>query len=121
VQEFYYLFVVCLTPIVSQNMLKFGIYADMKVVQQPLINELWQQKRKLSPVGFEVFPLENVKVNAFDEINLIKPIYFSLFKVKLDSTVILRDWWDRVDVLNEFLRMLTTFLRSYTGKETEIP
>jgi len=89
-----------------------------------LISELWQQEqsklRKLPRADFEVYRLESTKVNSYGEIKVDKT-NVPLFQAKPDTTVLLRYWWDRVDVLDEFHRMLTTFPRPYTGKKTEIP
>ena len=88
------------------------------------IQDLWMQEqpklRKLPTTDFSVYRLESAKVNAYGEVKIDK-INAPLFQVKPESTVILRFWWERVDVLDEFHRLLTTFPRAYTGKKTEIP
>jgi hypothetical protein len=64
VQEFYYLFVVFLALIISQNTLKVSIHAALRFVQQPLII---YDKMKISIYGIHIhnstFPLEKSNMN----------------------------------------------------------
>ncbi len=93
-------------------------------VKGTLIRDLWQQEQtkllKLPPTDFLVCRLESAKVNAYGEVKVDKT-NVPLFQVKPENTVILRFWWNRVDVLDEYHHVLATFPRAYTGKKTEIP
>lgn len=70
-----------------------------------LIRDLWHHEQtrllKLPATDFSVYHFESAKVNAYGEIKTDK-VNIPLFQVKPESTVLLKFWWNRVDVLDEF-------------------
>ena len=59
-------------------------------------------------------------VNKYGEVRTDK-IAVPLFKVKPGTELILKVWWDRVEVLNREYQHIATIPRPYTGKTAEIP
>lgn len=93
-------------------------------VRRSTIRELWDQEHKtlqtLPVIDFEVFHLDTGVVNKYGEVRTDK-IAIPLFKITPGTEVILKVWWDRVEVLNREYVHITTMPRPYTGKTAEIP
>lgn len=93
-------------------------------VRELTIRELWEQERNklqtLTNIDFEVFHLDSAVVNKYSEVRTDR-ITASLFKVNPGTEVILKVWWDRVEVLNREYVHISTIPRPYTGKTAEIP
>jgi len=89
-----------------------------------IIKELWLQEQKklqrLPIIDFEVFHLDTAVVNKYGEIRTDK-IIFPIFKINPGTEVILKVWWDKVEILNREYAHITTIPRPYTGKTAEIP
>jgi hypothetical protein len=88
------------------------------------VKKLWNQERNklqaLPTNDFEVFHLDSAIVNKYGEIRTDK-ITAPLFRVTPGTEVMLRVWWDRVDVLNRDYVHISTIPRPYTRKTAEIP
>jgi transposase len=86
--------------------------------------ELWTQEQKklqtLPCIAYEVFHLDSAVVNKYSEIRTDK-VAVPVFQVTPGTEVMLKVWWDRVEVLNREYGHLTTIPRPYTGKTVEIP
>lgn len=88
------------------------------------IRELWKQEQRklrvLPSVEYEVFHLKPASVNRYGEIR-VDQSNIPVLNAKPESIVMLKVWWDRIDVLDEFHRLLTTVPRPYMGRQMEIP
>ena len=88
------------------------------------IEELWEEEKvklNILPVhAFEVFRIDSALINAYGEIrydNLNIPVFHTI----PGSEVILKVYWDRIDVFDKSYKLLTTVPRPYTGKTADIP
>lgn len=93
-------------------------------VKTSSIRELWIQEQTklqtLPEIDFEVFHLDSAVVNKYGEVRTDK-ISIPLFKVTPGTQVLLKVWWDKVEVLNQQYVHIATIPRPYTGKTAEIP
>lgn len=92
--------------------------------RESTIRELWNQEKKklhtLPIIDFEAFHLDTAVVSKYGEVRTDK-ITVPIFKVKPGTVVILKVWWDRVEILNREYLHIATIPRPYTGKTVEIP
>lgn len=89
-----------------------------------LIRDLWEEEttklNRFPDVEFEVYRLDSAVVNKYGEVQVDKtPI--TVFGAKPGDEMLLRLWWDRVDVLNCDYQVLTSVPRPYAVKNHEIP
>lgn len=93
-------------------------------IKGTLVRELWQEEQsklnKLSDIDFEVFHLDSAQINKYGEIVLDK-LPIRVFKASPSDKVMLRFWWDKIDVIDTNYKTLTSIPRPYTGKVHEIP
>lgn len=88
------------------------------------IRELWEHEKtmlnRLAETDFEVFRLESRVINKYGEIKVDKAS-FVVFGSKPGDSMLLRLWWDQVEVLDRDYKVLSSIPRPYTGKMHEIP
>lgn len=88
------------------------------------ILELWNEEKskllQLPEIAFEAFQLKAVAVNKYGEVRMDQS-NIPVFGIKANATALLRIWWDRIDVLDEEHKILTTLPRPYTWRQHEIP
>jgi transposase len=89
-----------------------------------LIRELWDEEafklNRLPDVEFEVYRLNSAVVNKYGEVQADKTS-ITVFGAKPGDEMLLRLWWDRIDVLNRDYQALTSVPRPYTAKQYDIP
>lgn len=89
-----------------------------------LISALWQQEAAkllaMPEKNYEVFHLESAKINGYGEIRYDATAFF-LPDGKPGTDVLLKVYWDRIEVYNSAYRKLMQFPRPYTGKTVDIP
>lgn len=88
------------------------------------IQTLWEEEQKqllkLPEVAFEVFRLESAVANKYGEIRTDQA-NLPLFGVRPGNEVLVKKWWDRLEVLDTNHHLIAQIPRPYTGKVTEIP
>lgn len=88
------------------------------------IEELWQEESAkllvLPEEPFQVFRLEQAKVNNYGEVRF-DGVGFPLFEVHPEEKVILKIYWDRIEVLNQNYKLIGNFPRPYTHKTADVP
>ena len=93
-------------------------------VKTASIRDLWLQEQSklqaLPKTAFDVFHLDSAVVNKYGEIRTDK-LSLPLFKVTPGTQVLLKVWWDKVDVLNQQYVLIATIPRPYTGKTAQLP
>lgn len=89
-----------------------------------LIRELWEEEavklNRLPDTEFEVYRLDSAIVNKYGEVQVDKTS-ITVFGTKPGDEMLLRLWWDRVDVLDCEYQVLTSVSRPYTAKQHDIP
>lgn len=88
------------------------------------IKELWdEEKIKINALpknDFDVYHMESYLVNKYGEVILDKmPI--TVFSARPGDEMLIRIWWDKIEVLDRDYNVLTTVPRPYTGKVHDIP
>lgn len=93
-------------------------------VKGSFIQDLWAEEKsklnKLPENDFQVFRLDSAQVNKYGEVTLDK-ISIKIFNSKPGNEVLLRLWWDRIEVMDQNYKILTDIPRPYTGKTYDIP
>ncbi|WP_234702050.1 IS21 family transposase [Desulfotomaculum nigrificans] len=88
------------------------------------IEELWQEESAkllvLPEEPFQVFRLEQAKVNNYGEVRF-DGVSFPLFEVHPEEKVILKIYWDHIEVLNQNYKLIGSFPRPYTHKTADVP
>lgn len=88
------------------------------------IKELWDEEicklNQLPEHDFDVYRIESFVVNKYGEVTVDKmPI--TVFNARPGDEMLIRIWWDKVEVLDRYYSILTTVPRPYTYKSYEIP
>ncbi len=88
------------------------------------IEDLWTEEKdklnKLPDNDFQVFRLDSAQVNKYGEVTIDK-MSIKVFNSRPGNEVLLRLWWDRLEVLDQHYKVLTSIPRPYTGKVYDIP
>ncbi|WP_245690234.1 IS21 family transposase, partial [Sporolituus thermophilus] len=88
------------------------------------IEELWHQETPkllaLPDKPYEVLRLDSAKVNGYGEIRFDNASFF-LPGVQPDADVLLKVFWNRIEVYDSDYQKLAQFPRPYTGKTMDIP
>ena len=89
-----------------------------------LIQDLWSEEKsklnKLPEKDFHVFRLDSAQVNKYGEATIDK-MSIKVFSAKPGDEILIRLWWDRIEVLDCHYRILNSIPRPYTGKTYDIP
>lgn len=93
-------------------------------IKKSTIRSLWASEGKmlqtLANTEFEVFRLESAVVNKYGEVRT-DGITLPIFKSSPGTEVLLKLWWDRIDVVDRQYQQVASFPRAYTGKTADIP
>lgn len=93
-------------------------------VKGDLIKVLWESEKiklnKLPDSDFEVFRFDNAQVNKYGEV-IADKMLIKVFSARPGDEMLIRLWWDRIDVLDQHYKVLTSLPRSYTSKTYDIP
>lgn len=88
------------------------------------IEALWQEERDkllvLPAIPYEVFRLETAVINNYGEVR-IENHSFPLFGVSPKQEVLVKLYWDRLEILNHEYCVLARYPRPYVQKTKEIP
>lgn len=91
--------------------------------KQESIHNLWDQERtkllKLPDVPFDVIRLQYVKVNAYGEVKIDSKLE-QISRVNPGETVLLKIFWNEVEVINAEHESITRIPRHYMNKRTPI-
>lgn len=101
-------------------------YADMQrnhYQKGMSIAELWEEEKKhllpLPTIPFEPVQLDTARVNKYCQINCQGETY-AVPRAEVGELVLLKLWWDRVEIFNHAQELLTTLPRHYTLKTQPI-
>jgi len=87
------------------------------------IAELWEEEKKallpLPTVPFEAMEIEAARVGKYGKITCQSEVY-NIPSARIGDTVLLKLWWDRVEILDRNQHCLGTFPREYTMKTKPI-
>lgn len=88
------------------------------------IEELWQEETckllSLPDTPYQVFRLEASIINKYGEVRFDQ-VNLPVLTAPPGAQVLLKVYWDHIDVLNEAYQPIAQFPRPYTDKTTEIP
>ncbi|WP_434133800.1 hypothetical protein KIAC18_002128 [Sporomusa sphaeroides] len=89
-----------------------------------LIEALWQEESTklltLPNAPYQVFRLETGRVNGYGEVRFDQ-VNLPIVTARPEQDVLLKVYWDHIEVLNEQYQLLAEFPRPYTHKTIDIP
>ncbi len=89
-----------------------------------IITVLWQEEKNklltLPDHPYDVFRLDTGKVNLYGEVRFDRS-NLPLVGAKPNEEVLLKIYWDHVEVLNNQYKLLATIPRPYTDKTIQLP
>lgn len=88
------------------------------------IETLWQEESvkllALPKVPYQVFRLESGKINGYGEIRF-EQTNFPILSLNPGAEVLLKIYWNHVEILDQNYQLVGKFSRPYTHKTTDIP